>query len=259
MQVERPYYLSPIERELRFSKWVQKNNIEQIIFDFDDTISATGQIFHDHKKQVSNHILTTYPSIDPKQFGIELIQADNYSFEKNAVNPNRFDLMSDILCDKFNLNDKTRQTIKDIFQDIYKTPTHFLDGAQDTLKFLKKIELPIGIVTHGSRPWTYQKYQWLDLERFLNWDDVFVVDVNNHKTSKSWSEALQYFHRQPQNCAVAGDSPRSDINPAREIGVKYCFLVKKQPLWSVHQQPIDLTVKTIENIYQIIQFGCEQL
>ncbi len=259
MQVERPLYLSPIERELRFSSWTKRNNIDQILFDFDDTICATGNIFREHKNQVSNHVLANNPSIDPKQFEIDFTQADNDSFETNAVNPNRFDFMSDTLCDKYNLNQETRQTIKDIFQDIYQTPIPFLDGAQETLKFLKKIEIPIGIVTHGNRHWTYQKYQWLDLQRFLNWEDVFVVDQDNHKTSQSWAEALKYFRCQPQNCLVTGDSPRSDINPACEIGVKHCFLVEKQSVWSVHRQPINSTVRTIKNISEIIQFGCEQL
>lgn len=167
--------------------------------------------------------------------------------------------MTDNLCDEYNLSGNTRYTVKNIFQNIYDTPTTFLDGAEKTLGFLNKIEIPIGIVTHANRPWTYKKYQWLDLQRFLNWDDIFIVDENIHKTSGSWQDALNYFHLQPQVCAVIGDSPRSDINPAIKIGVKHCFLVKNPIFWSVHQQPTPLDTPNIENIFQLIQIGTGQL
>jgi len=51
---------------------------------------------------------------------------------------------------------------------------------------------------------------------------------------------------------VAGDSPRSDIGPAIEAGVKpeHCFLVESQGAnrWSIHDIPVDKRVVRIPSI-----------
>jgi len=259
MQVERSNYLSPIEKELNFSLWTKKNGIKQFLFDLDDTICSTRRIFVEHKQEALDYLLSSYPSLNPEQFRDEYIRTGNEAFEKLGVNSNQFNFISDCLCDKFNLSEETRQTIKGIYKNIYDTPLTFLDGAQETLQFLKKIEMPLGIVTHGNRHWTYKKYQWLNLERFLNWEDVYVIDENTHKTSESWLDAIQYFRLQPQDCVVVGDSPRADINPASQIGVRHCFLVESQIPWSIHQQPVSPEVRTIKNISEIISIGSTTL
>lgn len=126
-----------------------------------------------------------------------------------------------------------------------------LEGAEEGLTFIKKTGIPMGIVTHASRKWTKKKFEWLNLDRFLVWDDVFVVNQDTHKTSKSWQEAIQYFRLKPSKCAVVGDSPRSDINPAWEAGVRHCFLVENPGLWSIHNQPVDPSVYKISHLGQI--------
>ena len=128
-----------------------------------------------------------------------------------------------------------------------------LEGASEGLDFIKKVGLPIGIVTHANPEWTWKKYNWLGLKRFVNWDDIFIVDENGHKTAESWRRAISYFGQSPDQCAVVGDSPRSDINPAWEIGVKHCFLVEDRKQWAIHKQPVDPSVKIIHRLDQIAE------
>lgn len=259
MQVERPYFLSSIEQEIYFTKWAHDHGIKQFLFDLDNTICGTTQIFDIYVKQIIDHLSTVQPLLTPKQWRDEFESASNESFEKNGVNPDQYKLLFDNLCAKFNLGKPTNDILKSTFQKIYDTPVTFLDGAEKTLKFLKKIDIPTGIVTHANQAWTYKKYQWLDLQRYLNWEDIYIVNENGHKTSESWQDAIKYFHLLPQECAVVGDSPRTDVNPANQIGVKYCFLVENQLSWSVHQQPIHPDIRRIKNLPQIIQIGTGQL
>ena len=93
----------------------------------------------------------------------------------------------------------------------------------------------------------------------IEWEGIYIVNEDSHKTSESWQDAIKYFHFQPQDCAVVGDSPRSDVNPANQIGVNHCFLVESSSFWSVHQQPIPPDVRRIKNLSQLIQIGCGQL
>ena len=127
-----------------------------------------------------------------------------------------------------------------------------LEGAEEGLNFLTKIDTPIGIVTHGGSEWTWKKYNWLDLKRFVAWDDIYIVDENKHKTSESWREAVKYFGLKPEESAVIGDSPRSDINPACQIGVRQCFLIEDPKQWSVHNEPVNENVRKISNLSQIV-------
>lgn len=184
MQVERPYYLSSVERELYFPQWAKKKGIELILFDLDDTICATRHIFVKQKKQILDHISSSYPFLTPIQWENEIEHRHRESFEKHGVNPDQYNLMTDNLCDKFNLNNKTRDIVKGLFKDIYNTPVTYVEGAEKTLEFLKKIDIPIGIVTHANRAWTYEKYRWLDLQRFINWDDIYIVNEDGHKNSE---------------------------------------------------------------------------
>ncbi len=115
----------------------------------------------------------------------------------------------------------------------------------------------IGIVTHADRDWTWRKYQWLELEKYLEWDNVYTIDTREHKTAEKWGEAISYFSIRPKNCAVVGDSPRSDINPADEIGVKELFMVEDPDQWSLHKQAVPPRTRVIANLNQIREVGRE--
>ena len=51
-----------------------------------------------------------------------------------------------------------------------------------------------------------------------------------------------------------GDSPRSNINPVRRIGVEKCFLVEDEIQWSVHNQPIDEGVIKVKNLIGVLDY-----
>lgn len=138
MQVERPYHLSTVEQELYFTSWAKNNGIKQFLFDFDDTICTTHQIFEAHTKQILDHLAFSYSQLTPKQWKSEYSQRYNQSFEKYGVNPNRFSLIANDLCGQFDLSKTTKKIIKSIFKDIYDTPVTFAEEAEDTLKFFKK-------------------------------------------------------------------------------------------------------------------------
>jgi hypothetical protein len=53
--------LSPIEKELLFVRWCEKREIKQILFDLDDTICVTGEIFRDQMDQSYDYLATQSP------------------------------------------------------------------------------------------------------------------------------------------------------------------------------------------------------
>ena len=244
-------YLSPIEKELKFSNWCRNKNVERFLFDLDDTICPTRIIFKDVMAQAYDYLAAKSSVIPREKWKEEVEEINNRNFEKYAVNSNRWDHVVDELSERHMLADDVNQETKRIFQSIYKTPVQMMKGAEEGLGFIKKVDIPIGIVTHAGKEWTWKKYNWLNLDRFVEWDDVFVVDENKHKTSQSWEQAIGYFGLRACECAVVGDSPRSDINPAWDVGVKQCFLVEDSKQWSVHKQPVPPAVKRINQLIEI--------
>jgi FMN phosphatase YigB (HAD superfamily) len=244
--------LTPIEKELRFNVWRKNNGIARFLFDLDDTVCGTRKIFKNQEGAVSDFLGINAPVISRDEWN-ELIQAtNNRLFEQLGVNPNKMNVIVDELAKLYELPMAVQETTKQIFSQIFSTPPEMLEGAEEGLGFLVKVDAPIGIVTHASSEWTWRKYNWLKLKRFISWDDIFVVDQDKHKTSESWLQAVKYFGLKPEECAIVGDSPRTDVNPAWEIGMRQCFLVEDPKQWSIHNQPVDKSVKKNANLSQIV-------
>lgn len=243
--------LTPIEKEFRFNEWCQKEGVKRFLFDLDDTICPTRGIFREVMAQAYDYLALQVPTVSREKWKEEVEAVNNRLFEKLGVNSNRWNYVVDELSARYSLNGEVDQEAKRIFQLIYSTPLPMMEGAEEGLGFIKKVNVPIGIVTHAGQEWTWRKYNWLGLNRFVEWDDVYVVDENGHKTSESWKQAVGYFKLKPEECAVVGDSPRSDVNPAWEIGVRHCFLLEDPKQWSVHNQPVNPQVKRIGRLIQI--------
>lgn len=243
--------LNPSEKEVRFVEWCKKENIKRFLFDLDDTICPTRQVFRKVMSKAYDFLAINSSTLTKEHWKNEIEVVNNRLFEQLGVNPNRWDYVVDELSEKYFFDKNIKNSVKSIFQQIYKTPLTMLDGAEEGLEFISKIGIPIGIVTHAGLEWTSKKYGWLGLDRFLKWEDIFIVNENGHKTSKSWAQAIQYFNLNVDNCVVIGDSPRSDINPVWELGVRHCFLVDDLNQWSVHNQPVDPNVYKINRLNQI--------
>ena len=241
------------EGEIRLSEWCSQRGIKRFLFDLDDTICPTRAVFREVMAEAFDFLALNAPTRTRDVWKADVEEINNRLFELMGVNHVRWNFVVDELGEKHNLQVPLMNEVKQIFQKIYKTPLAMMDGAEEGLQIIKNVGIPIGIVTHAGRDWTIMKYDWLNLARFAQIDEIHVVDENGHKTSESWLQAIESFGLTPRDCAVVGDSPRSDINPAMEAGVEHCFLVEDPNIWSIHNLPVDQSVKRIKTLKQIIE------
>ena len=256
-QVEE-FAVSPIEQELSFKAWCREKDIRAVLLDGDETQWQTEWIFRNQREKCCDLLAET--GIMPREeWKKKMIVINNELFETHGVNPDKFNIIVERLADSYVLDKKIQNKAKDILNEIYHIPPKFIDGTEEGLKFLKKSGIQIGTVTHANAEWTRRKYNWLNLGRFYNWDDIFTVDENGQKTKESWQGAMKYFGVEPRHCLVAGDSPRTDINPVCELGVLNSFLVENPvEIWSVHQQPMDeIKTRKIKSIGDLRWLGKE--
>jgi len=259
MQVERRC-LSPIENELLFRQWCQVHEVKQFLLDGDDTIWATVEIFRKFASDCYGYLELNAPFLTRDQWKTEIQEVNDAMFEAHGVNPNRWGYVMAEVARKTHLSDNKRDVATETLMQIYDEPPRFLDGAEEGLSFLKKSGIPFGIVTHANSHWTWRKYNWLELSGFLPWDDIYMVDENGHKTGESWRQAMEYFRISPDKCAVIGDSPRSDINPAKAAGANQCILIEgPTPRWSIHNESVDPTTIIMPDLRGLIGLGQEYL
>jgi len=250
MQVES-FHLSPIEKELNFVGWRQNRNIKLFLLDLDDTICDTQSVFNIQISKACNYLMHNSPLLSAIEWEKEIRNINDIYFEQYGVNPNRWNQVVDSLETRYLLHSGVSNHTKEIFQDIYTTPPEFKAGAKEGLDFFKKTDTSLAIVTHANKNWTWRKYNWLGLNQYLSWDNIYIVNENGHKTAESWQEALDYFKSRASECAVVGDSPRSDINPASSIGIEHCFLINNSNSWSIHQQEVPSETIIINNLSEI--------
>lgn len=229
-------YLNLSEGEVRLGEWCKQRGIKRFLFDLDDTICPTRSVFREVMAEAFDHLATNASFRTRDDWKADVEEINNRLFELMGVNHIRWNFVVDELGEKHTLQLPLMDEVKEIFQKIYKTPLAMMDGAEEGLQIITNIGIPIGIVTHASRDWTMMKYDWLNLARFAQTDEI-----------------IEYFGLTPTDCAVVGDSPRSDINPAMEAGVKHCFLVEDPNIWSIHNLPVDQSVKKIKTLKQIIE------
>ena len=254
-QVER-WEVSAIEQELAFGVWCRREGVKIVLLDGDDTVWKTGKVFGGQIDKCLELLAGTGTASREewrKRFG----EADSRSFERFGVNPKRWPRLIDELGEGV-LPEKVRKMAKEILVKMYTTPLELTDLAEEGLGFLKKTGVPMGIVTHAGEEWTRRKYEWSRLERFMEWEDVFLVSEDGHKTAKSWQEAMGYFGVAARECLVVGDSPRADMNATTELGTRHCFLMGEGINWAVHQQPMDEEiVRRIETLNDLRWLGRE--
>lgn len=260
MQVERRNYLSPIEHELYFKKWCKDHGVERFLLDGDDTIWGMAGIFREFMDECSGYLSTNAPVMTRDQWRKNIQKVNDALFETHGVNPKRWESVMMQLASESGLTGAVRDGATDILMQIYQTPPRFLEGSEEGLDFIRRVGIPFGIVTHANEEWTRNKFGWLRLNRFMDWENVYMINEDGHKTAERWGEAMSYFDTAPVNCAVVGDSPRSDMEPVYKIGVENFFLIDNGGIvWPVHDRPIDPRTIRIANLSGLIGLGEEHL
>jgi phosphoglycolate phosphatase-like HAD superfamily hydrolase len=249
--------ITDIEHELRFCSWLKQNKISKILFDLDDTVCQTKHVF---RQQMSECVEIFGCEIDLKnEIRQDLVKTNNRIFEIHAVNPEKWSYVVSELQKRWQFSDEALKKALDALNQIYEIPLSFCPGVEKAFGFLKKTQTDYGIVTNANKLWTWKKYQWLDLQRFLSWDDIYIVNENSHKIAQSWFDAASYFQTEPQFCAVVGDSPRSDMCASR-VGFKHLFLVgADDDRWVVHNTDLPSVVTKLDSAADIVHMGCCKL
>jgi len=259
-RVERLVGVSNIERELLFRKWLEKKQVDELIFDLDGTISNTYPPFLGIYRMAMEIFAVEYGN--KHDTAIEALERLNKeSFNIKGVNPNRWEwILDQTELELGSVNKEVKKCALEKFGEMYKVPLEMIPGAEETLLFVRKTEHKPRIVTLANEPWSRKKYNWM-LREIMPWEDVYIVDENGRKGPEQWMRSMEYFRVEPERVMVVGDSYSSDIAPCEKIGVRTRVLVRNQYSdWgSLQESEKDSDTYLINDIKQLMDLGGELL
>lgn len=239
MQVEN---LSTIEKELWWKKACDDYGVKMVLTDGDDTLWYASEIFVRQMNKCAKYLSITTNGFRVEEKWLDELKVINDGmFERYGVHPERWEEVMDIVGKNGNLSANQRETALETLNQIYKEKPRIMPGARQMLDFMKRTGTKVGLVTHAEPEWTKNKLRWLGFNNYFDWDDVYLVEARGHKTKDSWKAAMDFFGESPIECLVLGDSPRTDINPVQEIGVRpeRSFLIENGARWRAHNRPVD--------------------
>ena len=200
------------------------NHAKLIIFDGDDTLWATQPLYNTAKQQLIN-LLTGFPCT-PSQVISLLEQIDVQRVASLGFSRERFPesmvLTYEILAKQFDIvpSDAMIKAIRRIGYGIFEQPAPLYP---DTLQVLSRLRLNfrLALLTKGDPD--VQRARIEGSRTAFLFDTIHIVDK---KEAKEYRQIVQALDEKPERAWAIGNSIKSDINPALEVGM-HCILLDR--------------------------------
>lgn len=204
--------------------------IEGILFDLDDTLIYTSEIFimfmQNYASEVAGKI-----GVNAGEMMGALQEINDEEYKAMGVNPKRWAAVVEKLAKRFEHGEKEIVDNLNILMNIYSVEPRMRTGVKTLLEIYRASGIKMGLVTHANVEWTKFKLDKLGLWEYF--DQVIIVDENGHKKVDDWKKGMDLLEVSPEKCLVVGDSLGGDIRPGNELGARTVYLPSP---WSVYRQ-----------------------
>lgn len=219
-------------------------DISAVIFDLDDTLIYTGELFTLFKNQYAE-VVSKATGIVPDVLLKRIQELNDEEFFKVGVSHNRWYTVLDRLSQELNDDGVVKDNI-DIIMQIYNKEPRVRSGAKSILGHLRTSGFKLGMVTHASVEWTERKLSQTGLFSFF--DAIEIVDPNGFKTKEHWQKGMDLLGVESKNCLVVGDNLKGDIIPSVSLGAKAIWMPSP---WSVYRQGV-----VPDNVVEMDELSC---
>lgn len=202
------------------------SGIKAIVFDGDDTLWVTQPLF-DQAKAALAKIIRKKLGVEPVETLTRLDEIDIANIAKMGFSPKRFptSLVETFahFCTSNGLapSDSEKQHIYSIGAAIFTKSPVLLKDVKRVLSSLGR-SYQLILYTLGDVATQQRIIKALKLERFFP-DAIYIV---SEKTSVQLEKVLEAKDLSPDDVLMVGNSVKSDINPALELGIK-CVWVNR--------------------------------
>src|SRR5713101_2470343 len=115
--------------------------------------------------------------------------------------------------------------------ELERTPPHILDGVPETLSYLAGRHRLI-LFTKGEPAEQAAKVERSGLQGFFEF-----IEIVSEKSPETYGELVRKHKIVKAHGWMIGNSPRSDINPAMQIGLNAVY-IPHQHTWQLEHEPV---------------------
>ncbi|HIE35963.1 MAG TPA: HAD family hydrolase [Candidatus Omnitrophica bacterium] len=224
-----------------------KNKV--IIFDGDDTLWKTQELYDNAKKQfdelMKSHdfnedIITLLDEIDAQR--VEILKFSKSRFLESML------ITYAILCGKYQKkwDVKIEEKIRDFVKSIFQFPPVLYEDTMETLKTLSSY-FGLILFTNGDKEIQEKKVNSLGKEFISYFTKVYLTEM---KTEEEYKKIFNETGLPPQNIWVIGNSVKSDINPAIKLGFK--AILTPRGIWK-YEEKEKLISKEVPIVHSLTQ------
>lgn len=226
---------------------LDKLGIEAVLFDLDDTLIYTSEIFTKYMMMYAQAV-AELSGLDPEVVLRVLQKINDEEYKRMGVSPKRWAAVVERLAKEFSHGEAEILESLPILMKIYSVEPRMRNGSRMLLDVFKATGVKMVLVTHANVEWTYFKLEKLGL---LDYFDVIVIaDENGHKKTEDWKRGMDEAEVEPKKCLVVGDNLGGDIRSGDELGARTVWMPSP---WSVYRQgEVPERTVTIEEIFELL-------
>lgn len=203
-----------------------------LLFDGDDTLWENNA--HFERAIAAFEVLVTGDRWSPELIRAELDRIEEADFARGGVGASNFGRhlrqAAAAISDPSHLDD-VLASIDEIVSSMQTTEVELLPGVEQTLSRLSTRHR-LGLVTRGDTTEQWKKIDSSGLRSLFKW-----VAVVANKSARTYQTLIDRWSLDPASSWMIGNSPRSDVIPARLAGLRAVY-VPNRCTW--HLELVDL-------------------
>jgi putative hydrolase of the HAD superfamily len=226
-------FLRPVARARQDRRWV--------IIDADDTLWSTQELYEAAKDEFHALLptgLMTRAELAAQLDCIDAEAARQVGFGRERF-PNSLQVTYRQVCSQHRLDvqDTVLQELKAVGERVFERPPRVYPGVPEALRLLRR-HYSLALLTKGDQQIQEDRIRTSGLRR--SFDHLYIVDL---KDAESYRRVLRSLQVPPASCWAVGNSARSDINPALEVGIRSVMIPNQSWDFEVEQlRPGDVWV-----------------
>ena len=192
-----------------------------LIYDLDDTLVDTSDVYYSARKEFLQILTKQGIPYDQGKDTFEKIDTDNIATFGHDPKRYKASMLGTykIFCDKYQIamSDKIVKDLEKCGDIITKKMPRLISDAVELLSWGQKNHRQV-LFTRGTESLQTRKILYSGLSKFFD-----TVKIASSKNTDVLRNLLKEIGAERHNCWIVGDSIKSDINPAIELGVN-CIL-----------------------------------
>jgi putative hydrolase of the HAD superfamily len=235
---------------------------QHIIFDLDDTLSYCNKYFSFVIQQFMDQMAEYFAeySIDKVKFREKQLEIDLASIATAGLSserfPDSFVQTYEYFCELTGRQKEKAEAnfLRKLGESVFTMEVEPLPKMYETLETLKEEGHELYLYTGGDEVNQYRKINQLELGTYFQ----HRIFVSVHKDTKALGAILTEIQADRENTWMIGNSLRTDIKPALELGINAIYIPAEEE-WQynivdidIEPQSIFLTLPSLEEVPEAI-------